>query len=104
MSLIAGGSAGRTWALGAAGLLMLVLGAVWIIAAGQTSTTSAGLPVGRAREPQAWQHSRSQVGVTDIGAATGPGTEHQPDACRRDGRAGDLPAIPSREWASPSAT
>jgi hypothetical protein len=46
MSLIAELSARRKWALGAAGLLILVLGTVWIIAAGQTSTTSAGLPVG----------------------------------------------------------
>jgi hypothetical protein len=45
MSLIAGRSAGRKWALAAAGLLILVLAAVWIIAARQTSTTSAGLPV-----------------------------------------------------------
>ena len=46
MSLIAGRSAGRKWALGAAGLFILVLGAVWIIATGQTPTNSAGLPVG----------------------------------------------------------
>jgi hypothetical protein len=46
MSLIAGRSAGRRWTLGAAGLLILVVVTVWIIAARQTSTTSAGLPVG----------------------------------------------------------
>ena len=45
MSLIAGRSAGTKWALGAAGVLILVLAAVWIISARQTTTTSAGLPV-----------------------------------------------------------
>jgi len=44
MSLIAGLSAGRKWALGAAGLLVLVLVGVWIIAGGQTSTTASGMP------------------------------------------------------------
>jgi hypothetical protein len=46
MSLIAGRRAGTKWALAAAGLLILVLAAVWIITARQTSTTSAGLPTG----------------------------------------------------------
>jgi hypothetical protein len=46
MSLIAGRRAGTKWALAAAGLLILVLAAVWIITAHQTSTTSAGLPAG----------------------------------------------------------
>ena len=40
MSLIAGRSAGTKWALGAAGVLILVLAAVWIISARQTTTTS----------------------------------------------------------------
>jgi hypothetical protein len=44
MSLITGRSAGRKWALGATGLLMLVLVAVWIIAGGKTSTTASGTP------------------------------------------------------------
>ena len=44
MSLIAGLSAGRKWALGAPGLLILVLVTVWITATGQTSTTASGMP------------------------------------------------------------
>jgi hypothetical protein len=44
MSLIAGRSAGRRWALGAVGLLILVLVTVWITATGQTSTTASGMP------------------------------------------------------------
>ena len=51
MSPFAGGSAGRKWALGAAALLMLVLVAVWVIAARQTSTTSPGLPAGEGARP-----------------------------------------------------
>jgi hypothetical protein len=46
MSLIAGRRAGTKWALAAAGLLILVLAAAWIITARQSSTTSAGLPTG----------------------------------------------------------
>jgi hypothetical protein len=46
MNLIARLSLHRKWVLGAAGVLILVLAAVWIITAYQTSTTSAGLPAG----------------------------------------------------------
>jgi hypothetical protein len=45
MNLIAGRRAGKKWALGAAGVLIIVLVTVWITTTGQTSTTSAGLPV-----------------------------------------------------------
>jgi hypothetical protein len=51
MSLIARLSMRRGWALGAAGLLILVLVTVWIIAARQTSTTSTGLPTGEGPRP-----------------------------------------------------
>ena len=46
MILIARLSVRMRWALGATGLLILVLVAVWVITARQTSTTSAGLPTG----------------------------------------------------------
>lgn len=45
MNLMAGRRAGKKWALGAAGVLIIVLVTMWITTTGHTSTTSADLPV-----------------------------------------------------------